>query len=134
MENRILHKGDTIALATPSFTPYLEIPYLNDYELTVVSVMADREFHFSNVELAKLEDPAVKMFFIVNPGNPAAYALGRDAMESLARIVKTKRPDLLLLTDDVYGPFVPHFRSLMAELPHNTIGIYSYSKFFGCTG
>ncbi|MEK1890171.1 MAG: bifunctional aspartate transaminase/aspartate 4-decarboxylase, partial [Phyllobacterium sp.] len=26
------------------------------------------------------------------------------------------------------------FRSLMAELPHNTIGVYSYSKYFGCTG
>ena len=48
--------------------------------------------------------------------------------------MKTKRPDLMLLTDDVYGTFVPGFRSLMAELPYNTIGVYSYSKYFGCTG
>jgi aspartate 4-decarboxylase len=40
----------------------------------------------------------------------------------------------MLLTDDVYGTFVPGFRSLMAELPQNTIGVYSYSKYFGCTG
>ncbi len=26
------------------------------------------------------------------------------------------------------------FRSLLGELPHNTIGVYSYSKYFGCTG
>ena len=48
--------------------------------------------------------------------------------------MKKKRPDLILLTDDVYGTFVPNFRSLMAELPYNTIGVYSYSKYFGCTG
>ena len=45
-----------------------------------------------------------------------------------------KRPDLILLTDDVYGTFVPGFRSLMGEFPENTIGVYSYSKYFGCTG
>ena len=48
--------------------------------------------------------------------------------------MKTKRPDLMLLTDDVYGTFVNDFRSLMGELPRNTIGVYSYSKYFGCTG
>jgi aspartate 4-decarboxylase len=49
-------------------------------------------------------------------------------------LVKNKRPDLIIITDDVYGTFVPGFRSLMAELPRNTIGVYSYSKHFGCTG
>ncbi|WP_210171785.1 bifunctional aspartate transaminase/aspartate 4-decarboxylase, partial [Rhizobium sp. Root1203] len=33
-----------------------------------------------------------------------------------------------------HAAFVPNFRSLMAELPYNTIGVYSYSKYFGCTG
>jgi len=52
----------------------------------------------------------------------------------IANLVKTKRPDLMLLTDDVYGTFVHDFRSLLGELPHNTIGVYSYSKYVGCTG
>ena len=40
----------------------------------------------------------------------------------------------MLLTDDVYGTFVPGFRSLLGAFPCNTIGVYSYSKYFGCTG
>jgi aspartate 4-decarboxylase len=40
----------------------------------------------------------------------------------------------MLLTDDVYGTFVDDFRSLLGALPQNTIGVYSYSKYFGCTG
>ena len=48
--------------------------------------------------------------------------------------MKTKRKDLIILTDDVYGTFVPGFRSLLGALPRNTIGVYSFSKYFGCTG
>jgi aspartate 4-decarboxylase len=40
----------------------------------------------------------------------------------------------MLLTDDVYGTFVNDFRSVMGELPQNTIGVYSYSKYVGATG
>jgi aspartate 4-decarboxylase len=136
MANRLLKKGDTIALGTPIFTPYLEIPELEDYALNVVYVDAKQEndFQFSDAEIAKLEDPKVKAFFVVNPGNPTSVALTPETNAKLVKLVTTKRPDLILLTDDVYGTFVPGFRSLMADLPRNTIGVYSFSKYFGCTG
>jgi aspartate 4-decarboxylase len=136
VQNKILHKGDTIALGTPIFTPYLEIPHLNDYEFKVVHVQATQEnrFQFSDKELAKLEDPRIKAFFLVNPGNPSSVAVSQPVINKLVELVTAKRPNLIILTDDVYGTFVRGFRSLMAELPHNTIGVYSYSKYFGCTG
>ena len=40
--NRLLHPGDTIALGTPIFTPYLEMTHLEDYDLKVVHVKAPR--------------------------------------------------------------------------------------------
>lgn len=136
MENRILHKGDTIALGTPIFTPYLEIPLLGDYEFNVVEIGSEQtlKFQISDQELEKLTDPNVKAFFLVNPANPTSVAMSEETIKKLVNLVKTKRPDLLILTDDVYGTFVHGFRSLMAELPHNTIGVYSFSKYFGCTG
>jgi aspartate 4-decarboxylase len=133
--NRLLNAGDTIALATPIFTPYLEMPHLEDYDLNVVHVQAKQEhrFQFDEAELAKLLDPKVKAFFVVNPGNPSAIALSAETIERIGAVLK-KRPDLILLTDDVYGTFVPGFRSLLGAYPYNTIGVYSYSKYFGCTG
>jgi len=133
--NRILNQGDTIALGVPIFTPYLEMAHLEDYDLHFVEVHATQEnrFQYSDSELKKLLDPKIKAFFIVNPGNPYAVALSRDTIKKIGAILK-KRPDLILLTDDVYGTFVPGFRSLMGEYPKNTIGVYSYSKYFGCTG
>jgi aspartate 4-decarboxylase len=133
--NRLLNAGDTIALGVPIFTPYLEMPHLEDYDLKVVNVHAPQEnrFQFTDAELAKLLNPKVKAFFLVNPGNPSAIALSAETLAKIGRILK-KRPELMLLTDDVYGTFVPGFRSLLGAFPRNTIGVYSFSKYFGCTG
>jgi aspartate 4-decarboxylase len=134
--NRLLHPGDTIALGTPIFTPYLEMTHLEDYDLKMVQIKAPQEnrFQYTDEEIKKLEDPKIKAFFIVNPGNPIGMAMSKETIAKIATLVKTKRPDLMLLTDDVYGTFVDDFRSLLGELPENTIGVYSYSKYFGCTG
>jgi aspartate 4-decarboxylase len=134
--NRLLQPGDTIALGTPIFTPYIEMTHLEDYAFNVVNIAAPQEnrFQFTDAELKKLEDPRVKAFFLVNPGNPTGVALSKETVGKIATLVKTKRPDLMLLTDDVYGTFVSGFRSLLGELPYNTLGVYSYSKYFGCTG
>ena len=136
IENKLMHKGDTVALGAPIFTPYLEIPHINDYQFKTIALIPDEEdeWQYPASELDKLKDPAVKAFFLVNPGNPASYAIRPEALERFAQFVKTERPDLIIITDDVYGTFVNGFRSLMAVLPHNTIGVYSYSKYFGCTG
>ena len=134
--NRLLLPGDTIALGTPIFTPYIEMTHLEDYDLKVVQIKAPQEnrFQFTDEEIKKLEDPKIKAFFIVNPANPSGMGVSKETIAKLSKLVKTKRPDLMILTDDVYGTFVHGFRSLLGELPHNTIGVYSYSKYFGCTG
>jgi aspartate 4-decarboxylase len=133
---RLLNAGDTIALGTPIFTPYLEMPELEDYGLQTIKVNAEQEdrFQFTDEDFDALEDPKVKALFLVNPGNPSAAAMDPEAIGRLVRFVNSKRPDLMILTDDVYGTFVPGFESIIGHLPRNTIGVYSYSKYFGCTG
>src|SRR6476620_2033691 len=109
--NRLLLPGDTIALGTPIFTPYIEMTHLEDYDLKVVQIKAPQEnrFQFTEEEIKKLEDPKIKAFFVVNPSNPPGMALSKETIAKLANLVKTKRPDLMILTDDVYGTFVHGF-------------------------
>lgn len=134
--NRLLNAGDTIALATPIFTPYLEMPELEDYDLRTVFMNAEQEddLQYTEEDLKMLEDPKVKALFMVNPGNPSAVALKPETLERLRVLVTEKRPDLMILTDDVYGTFVRGFKSVLSVLPRNTLGVYSFSKYFGCTG
>jgi aspartate 4-decarboxylase len=142
MQNSLLHRGDTIALGVPTFTPYIEIAHMERFAFKVVNVDASVEYRkdgghtwqYTNSEIDKLADKRVKAFFLVNPSNPPSFAMRESSMRRLVDLVKKKRRDLIIITDDVYGTFVPGFRSAMAELPQNTIGVYSYSKHFGCTG
>jgi aspartate 4-decarboxylase len=134
--NRLLRPGDRIALGTPIFSPYLEIPPLEDYGLEPVFVTARAEdgYQYAPAELEKLADPRVRAFLLVNPGNPTSFAIGQAARDAIVTLVRTRRPDLILVTDDVYAPFVDGFRSLLGALPENTIGLWSFSKYFGATG
>ena len=142
MQNELLHRGDTIALAVPTFTPYIEIAHMDRFAFKVVHVDAAVEcrkdgshtWQYADAEIDKLKDKRIKAFFLVNPSNPPSVAVSGKSMRRLVQLVKIKRPDLIIITDDVYGTFVPGFRSCMAELPQNTITVYSYSKHFGCTG
>ncbi|MFC9700240.1 bifunctional aspartate transaminase/aspartate 4-decarboxylase [Streptomyces sp. NPDC056943] len=141
MKNGILKKGDKIALMVPVFTPYIEIPELDTYEFDVVTVNASlfaetgvREWRYPEEEVAKLADPSVKLVCVVNPSNPPSLALSQRVADQITSIVATQNPNLLIVTDDVYGTFVEGFRSLAADLPRNTLLVYSYSKHYGCTG
>ncbi|MGH4139186.1 aspartate 4-decarboxylase [Clostridium sp.] len=139
--NNILLKGDKIALMAPIFTPYLEIPHLPRYNFEVVEVLADETtedgrhtWQYSSSEIDKISDSNIKALFIVNPSNPGSVAIKSETVKQLKNIVKNNNPDLMIISDDVYGTFVDDFRSLMTDLPYNTIGVYSYSKYFGVTG
>ena len=136
MENKLLHKRDKIALGTPIFTPYIEIPRLNDYKFVELEIKQDESLYwqYPDSEIVKLTDPTVKAFFLVHPSNPTSVTMQQSTLDKIAEIVRTKRRDLIIITDDVYGTFVDGFRSLAAAAPHNTILVYSYSKYFGATG
>ena len=133
--NRLLKEGDQIAIATPIFTPYMQIPSVKNYGLVSIDVTstAEENWDIAEAELAKLEDPSVKAFFLVNPSNPASRALSEKTLQRLAQVVE-KNPDLIILTDDVYGTFVQDFQTVYSVLPHNTILVYSFSKLYGVTG
>lgn len=135
-QNGLVKKGDKVAIGLPVFSPYIEIPQLKEYGLEVVSIHADpsMNWQYPASELEKLKAPAVKIFFCVNPSNPPSVKMDDASLELIASIVKNDRPDLMILTDDVYGTFADNFRSLYAVCPANTILVYSFSKYFGATG
>ncbi|CAM5596422.1 Histidinol-phosphate aminotransferase [Streptomyces badius] len=139
VKNGILRKGDRIALMVPVFTPYLEIPELDTYDFDVVHVEASlftetgvRQWRYPEEEIAKLADPSIKLVCCVNPSNPPSLALSSRVSEQIVSIVNGHNPDLIIVTDDVYGTFVEGFRSLAADLPRNTLLVYS--KHYGATG
>lgn len=139
--NMLLNPKDKIAIMVPIFTPYLEIPVLPRYDLEIVPIKATETtidgthtWQYPLYELEKLKDNSIKALFIVNPSNPPSVSLSTECRKNLVSIINEYNKDIMIISDDVYGTFVPEFRSLMADLPYNTIGVYSFSKYFGVTG
>ncbi|MFC4770538.1 bifunctional aspartate transaminase/aspartate 4-decarboxylase [Enterococcus hermanniensis] len=134
-ENKLIRPDDKIAISSPIFTPYLQIPELHDYQMVEIDLQSSEENNWEVPveEFEKLLDPNIKAFFLVNPSNPGSKALGEKELAKIKQIVE-KRPDLMIITDEVYGSFVKNFQSVYTAVPHNTLLVYSYSKLFGATG
>lgn len=140
-QNFLLNKGDKIVLFAPVFTPYIEIPEQARYNFNVTEIQACKmtgdgyhTWQYKEKDLDILKDRSVKAAFLVNPSNPPSYGLTPGLMRRIVEIVRNDNPDLMIITDDVYATYVPDFRSIMAELPGNTLCVYSFSKYFGATG
>lgn len=138
--NFLLNKGDSIAIMVPVFTPYIEIPELSEFNYDVLNVKADvmdanglHTWQYDPKDIEKLRDPKYKMLFVTNPSNPPSYAIAPETVKALQEVVKVN-PNLMILSDDVYGTFVRGYRSLAADLPYNAASCYSFSKYFGATG
>lgn len=141
VNNFLLQPSDRIALMVPAFAPYLEIPLLPQYGFQVEYIKAEpillegkTSYQFSEKELNRLRDPGIKAVFVVNPSNPTGNALQDATIHLMQDIVERSNPNLMILTDDVYGTFLPSFKSLFTAIPYNSVCIYSYSKYFGSTG
>jgi aspartate 4-decarboxylase len=134
--NGVLERGDRIAVGVPIFTPYLQIPTLEEFGFDIVYLRAAEElgWRYPASELERLRDRSIKAFFLVNPGNPGTRALSADERRVLTDVVSEDRPDLIILVDTAYATFLDGFHSLLADLPRQTIGVHSFSKHFGATG
>lgn len=67
-------------------------------------------WQYKEEDLDILKDPSVKAAFIVNPSNPPSYGLTDGLMKRIVDIVRNDNPNLMIITDDVYATYIPHFR------------------------
>ncbi|NGX55888.1 MAG: Bifunctional aspartate aminotransferase and L-aspartate beta-decarboxylase [Candidatus Anoxychlamydiales bacterium] len=134
--NNLVTPKDKIAIITPIFSPYLEIPKLHEFQLEEIFIEGDEfnEWQIPDSEIEKLKDPSIKALYMVNPTNPTSIAINDKTLKKITDIVEKDRKDLIVITDTVYSNFIDGFHSVIKEIPKNTICVYSYSKYFGVTG
>jgi aspartate 4-decarboxylase len=90
--------------------------------------------HIPDSEIEILKDPSIKVLFMVNPTNPTSTSLSEESLRKIGRFVREERKDLIVVTDAVYAALADGHRDIAAEIPANTIVLFSYSKYFGATG
>jgi aspartate 4-decarboxylase len=108
---------------------------LPEYGFELLEIAQDEAsgWRYPAAQLDRLLDPRVRALLLVNPSNPTAVAMDSATVERIGEIVRA-RPDLIVITDDVYASFVEGFRSIASAAPKNTVVLYSFSKYWGATG
>ena len=83
----------------PAFTPYIEIPQLDRYRFKVTELHANRMskdglhlWQYSDEDIDRLKNPAIKALFVTNPSNPPSYTLSPETMARIVNIVKEAIP------------------------------------------
>lgn len=134
--NGIVGPGDAVAVATPTYTPYLQIPVLEriGFDVVEIKAAAHQPYRFDEGALEVLRDPRIKVFFLINPGNPDSRAVRPERLDELRQIIETDRPDLLVVNDTAYATFVEDFHGVTAVIPRNVILLHSFSKGYAATG
>jgi len=135
--NGILNPNDKVGIFTPIFSPYLELPELATFNLerVLISGDEDRGWRMNQDHLRRvLKDKSLKALFFINPSNPGGVSLTRETVETVADMVHQYNPELVIINDTVYANFVEEFHTLAELIPQNTIGCFSYSKYYGVTG
>lgn len=134
--NGLVIPGDSIGIITPIFSPYLEIPSLENYKLKQICIKSDPEdnWEIPDEEIEKIGDTNMKAMFLVNPTNPTSLSLSGSSIRKISSVIRKKNPNLIIIEDSVYAPYVQEYNSFFTILPKNTIGVFSMSKYFGVTG
>jgi aspartate 4-decarboxylase len=98
--NKALNPGDHIAIMTPIFSPYLEIPVLREYALVPVYIESSEElgWQIPDEEISKLADPRVKALFMVNPTNPTSVSLDANSVTKIAETIRTHNRDMIVIS------------------------------------
>ena len=139
---RLLHRGDTIALGTPIFTPYLEIPQLDEFQLQDRRASSRARWRdgrhtwqYPDAELDKLADPERQGVLPRQPQQPGlvrhpprdASSARRAGAQQAARPASSSPTTSTARSSPASARWPPSCRTTPSC-------VYSYSKYFGCTG
>lgn len=106
----------------------------------VVDEQGNRTWQYDWENFESLITDKTKVVFLTNPHNPTGKMFTMEDIEILTNILD-KRPDILVVADDVYfhlpfhGEKLPYYS--FASYKNNwerTVSVFSVGKLFSCTG
>lgn len=129
----VINPGDEAVFLDPYFVMYKHLLTLGGGKPVVVDSYPDFRFHPDRVERAIT--PRTKMLMLNSPSNPTGAVMSRD--EVAAAVELAEKHDLLLLSDEIYKPFLYTADTSYASpaaLYEKTLLLRGFSKSHAMTG
>jgi aspartate aminotransferase/aminotransferase len=137
----VVDPGDEVVFLDPYFVMYKHLVTVAGGKSVIVDSYPDFRFHADRIE--KAITPATKMLMLNSPSNPTGVVMSEAEIRAAVEIAR--KHDLLLLSDEIYEPFlydVPAAGSGQqaarlyspAALYENTLVLRGFSKSHAMTG
>lgn len=136
--NGILERGDKVAFFVPKYSQEKVETLFSKLEIDCIfvnyDVFEEGEPELIEEELRILEDERIKALFMV--GRSSRFVLERNQVlnNKIDELLRETNPNLILVPDEMYAPFLKNYKSLYLSYPKNTIVLYSFAKYFGAPG
>ncbi len=127
----LVNPGDEVVFLDPYFVMYQQVTKLAGG--TPIAVDSYPDFRFDAAKVESRITPWTKVLMLNSPGNPTGAVLS-DA-EIRSAVALAQKHDLLLITDEIYDPFLYDSRPTSpARLYEKSILLRGFSKTYGMTG
>jgi aspartate aminotransferase/aminotransferase len=130
----VINPGDEVVFLDPYFVMYKHLLTLTGGVPVAVDSYPDFRFHADRVE--KAITPRTKMLILNSPSNPTGVVMTQTEIQ--AAVDLAKKYDLLILSDEIYEPFL--YDAHRGQLPSagkiydRTIILRGFSKSHAMTG
>ncbi|HEX2972902.1 MAG TPA: aminotransferase class I/II-fold pyridoxal phosphate-dependent enzyme [Tepidisphaeraceae bacterium] len=127
-----INPGDEAVFLDPYFVMYKHLMTMAGGKCISVDTYPDFRFHADRVE--KVLTPKTKLLVLNSPCNPSGVVMSES--EVRAAVELAKKHSLLLISDEIYEPFLYDGGTLFspAKLYENTLILRGFSKSHAMTG
>ena len=133
----LLEPGDEVLLPSHRFTSYDMAAELSGGHVAPYSTVIDGQYRLSVAEIERAVTDRSKLLSVVSPDNPTGGVAEPADLEAVADLAR--RHDLLVISDEIYSPFVYDGRSHRSILTFpgmrdRTLLVNGVSKSYAMTG
>ena len=135
----LLNPGDEVIIPSPYWVSYPDMAKLAGAEPVVVRAGIEQRFKITGKQLERSITENTRLFMINSPSNPTGISYSDAELAELAAVL-VERPEVVILTDDIYEHILwgrDGFRNILnvcPELADRTVVVNGVSKAYSMTG
>ncbi|MDE2490712.1 MAG: pyridoxal phosphate-dependent aminotransferase [Elusimicrobia bacterium] len=134
----LLDPGDEAIYPNPGFPIYESMIEYVGGKAVPLPIREENDWDFDPAELERLLSPKTKLVILNSPANPTGGVMSAATMERVARALRDKAPQAVLLSDEIYSRIVyeGEHRSLLSlpGMKERTVLLDGFSKTWAMTG